>query len=1348
MKLKRIISGILATAMSLTILPSIPAKAEIGSKIYTYDGYQVEYTVQNEWTNNQSVQVTVTNTDDESILNWALKYDAKGEINGLWNGSVYKQENTSYIIKNAGYNYEIKPNQSVNFGYTLTGEALTAPDKFEMCTKRTDKTDGYNVSFNVTQDWDTGFQGAITVNNTSSAAIEGWMLSFDSNFAISGLWNGKIISSNGTSYVVANEQWTSPIQPNSSVTIGFTAAKTAGITAVAENFKLSEVVIDETTPVIIQPETPVITADAQYDSENNAININWTSTNSNGIFEVLVSEDGVNFVSVKSLVSTYSYVYTPEKKFETLYIKIKQLIDNISAESNVITVTGSGEVINWEDTTDTDNDGLPDVYETYYYNTDPQNSDTDGDGLPDGYEVSCLDTDPTLTDTDKNGVSDANEDFDNDNLTNIKEYELGADPKSNDTDTDGLFDGDEVSLGTDLLNSDTDNDGLLDGEEGNNGIFFAKYNVYFNPLNPDTNGNGIFDGQEPIENQTVSQAVESHDGIVTNISVKMTTNDNLERNLSVESVYNVDVLSTDVVGLIGDPFDFNVSTEFKQATLTFTIDTNKLGDVSIEDLLFLYFDKENQNYQELETVVDISTNTVSMTTTHFSQYMVVNRNEWFAVWSGNPYIDMGFNNLPNQPNASGHITRFPSSKSEALEYSKTYGDSNYLLIDSNSLTWEQAQEYCESYGGHLVTITTAGESAFINSLISVGTRYEYWIGGIWDANCQPVWANGEPFVNDIATIQDKWGSNQSGYLVTGSGYSNHWMKGRITQPLSWYIGIGYICEWDKTVTLLDSDMDKFPDIYETKGLMLANGMKIQTNPLKIDTDDDGLIENQEILPEMKIVPIVDQIFPVEHVSYKYYFIMISNPTLKDSDYDGIDDNKDTDPQDNSFSGKLNYSRNKKSLSSDVEFTVNYRNFFNNNQNYSEKLSVLSSLFAADIYDGTYVSVTDGTSGGSDDPTSIGKLFGLSDVEDIKIEAKDYVVDKDDLSEIIIGHRLVEYKGVKREVIILSIRGTNGTNAEWSSNFDVGADTTDYTNATGSHPQWTNKDNHKGFDVTANRILDKVNNYLSRYQISDSTPKSILIVGHSRGAAIANLLGTHFENNPNYLSYTYTFAAPNTTTAENTSSYKTIFNIVNDDDIIPALPLEKWGFNKYGVTKSISIKLHYENKRFSRQQGTWEWLVGEDYNNDGGTQRTLECFSKISKSRNDLYELDFSSDGKVYENNTGHSTYEGAEKELEKLTKELENEKLLKFCKLKIVGSEFLTSYHVEVNYCPAYLMQSLSNMTTSVGPTLGRDVKGKYRSAKASFVASSGKAICGGMEDPHLTITYYLIAHNNFVNKV
>ncbi len=317
MKFKRIISRILAAAMSLAIIPTIPAAAETGSKIYAYDGYQVEYTVQNEWESNQSVQVTVTNTDDEPILNWALKYDAEGAISGLWNGCVYTEENTGYIIKNAGYNYDIQPNQSINFGYTLTGKDLTVPDKFEMCTKRVDKTDGYNVAFNITQDWDTGFQGTITVNNTSSEAIEGWMLSFDSNFTIGDLWNGRIVSSNGTSYVVANQQWTSPIQPNSSATIGFTATKSAGTTASTQNFKLSEVVINN-----IVSDCSKIFATTDYYSDGLNINFEWQCLSNKGIFNILMSSDNKNFISIFNASNVYEYLYTISDCKDILYFKV------------------------------------------------------------------------------------------------------------------------------------------------------------------------------------------------------------------------------------------------------------------------------------------------------------------------------------------------------------------------------------------------------------------------------------------------------------------------------------------------------------------------------------------------------------------------------------------------------------------------------------------------------------------------------------------------------------------------------------------------------------------------------------------------------------------------------------------------------------------------------------------------------------------------------------------------------------------------------------------------------------------------------------------------------------------
>lgn len=81
-------------------------------------------------------------------------------------------------------------------------------------------------------------------------------------------------------------------------------------------------------------------------------------------------------------------------------------------------------------------------------------------------------------------------------------------------------------------------------------------------------------------------------------------------------------------------------------------------------------------------------------------------------------------------------------------------------------------------------------------------------------------------------------------------------------------------------------------------------------------------------------------------------------------------------------------------------------------------------------------------------------------------------------------------------------------------------------------------------------------------------------------------------------------------------------------------------------------------------------------------------------------------------------------------------------KLNKSSKKFISIFLIIVIF-PAYLMQVLANMTTSVGPILGRDVSGKYAWAKSSFVMSSGKLIMGGITDPHLPITYYLIANGN-----
>jgi spore coat protein A len=89
------------------------------------------------------------------------------------------------------------------------------------------------------------------------------------------------------------------------------------------------------------------------------------------------------------------------------------------------------------DCTDTDADGLSDVFETNILLTDPRNKDTDGDGLADGYDgVVPAGTIAGGVDANGDGFVDG-------------EQTLGTDASKEDTDGDRLSDGLEVANGSD-----------------------------------------------------------------------------------------------------------------------------------------------------------------------------------------------------------------------------------------------------------------------------------------------------------------------------------------------------------------------------------------------------------------------------------------------------------------------------------------------------------------------------------------------------------------------------------------------------------------------------------------------------------------------------------------------------------------------------------------------------------------------------------------------------------------------------------------------------------------------------------------------------------------------------------
>ena len=465
---------------------------------------------------------------------------------------------------------------------------------------------------------------------------------------------------------------------------------------------------------------------------------------------------------------------------------------------------------------------------------------------------------------------------------------------------------------------------------------------------------------------------------------------------------------------------------------------------------------------------------------------------------------------------------------------------------------------------------------------------------------------------------------------------------------------------------------------------------------------------------------------------------------------------DTMPASKNYQGTMYYTTtNGDSKSCNIDFVVDYRALIDGNNNvYSKNLSKLSILFASDIYDDLYVKLTSGATGGNDTVTTFGTLLGLENVKNYNITGSSYDVDKDDVTQFVVGHKNVVYNGVVREIIIVSVRGTNATNEEWSSNFDVGADTSEYYGIMGeSHPHWKDKNNHKGFDVATNRVYDRLIEYINDY-VDSGAQKSILITGHSRGAAIANILSKMFSDKSDYRTYGYTFAAPNTTTASSASNYKNIFNVVNTDDIITYLPLAEWGFTKYGVTKTISVAESYESAlpyTLTATKNSFEWFLDEfDYNPDSGTQDTLATFTKLATCREELYLLDTAEDGTVEIGN--YSTSADAEAKRSDWETALKNEKLFKFCKMTIYSKTTTgifggTKYYLTITYTPAYFMQLLSDVTTGDCDMLERvpKLKGKYMDAAKAFALSSGKLFVGGMEHPHMQPTYYLIARNDFL---
>ena len=149
-----------------------------------------------------------------------------------------------------------------------------------------------------------------------------------------------------------------------------------------------------------------------------------------------------------------------------------------------------------------------------------------------------------------------------------------------------------------------------------------------------------------------------------------------------------------------------------------------------------------------------------------------------------------------------------------------------------------------------------------------------------------------------------------------------------------------------------------------------------------------------------------------------------------------------------------------------------------------------------------------------------------------------------------------------DFFLVSIRGSYGS--EWLSDLNLG-DAESYG---------MDAIDHEGFTRSAREIVDDLTARITEEAGLDGTDDiALLFTGHSRGAATANIAAAYADEMSQGLRvlapfesiYCYTFATPGVTPSGNASDslYGNIFNILNPSDMVPRLPLESWGYERYG-----------------------------------------------------------------------------------------------------------------------------------------------------------------------------------------
>ena len=379
-----------------------------------------------------------------------------------------------------------------------------------------------------------------------------------------------------------------------------------------------------------------------------------------------------------------------------------------------------------------------------------------------------------------------------------------------------------------------------------------------------------FQGKEDVI-ETLKRLEFEDNGEVNAVSVSFSDGRDAS-NVRIREIDSDDLIYT-TTGLKGPAVSITTKEDFDTATIAFDYNPNGLGGTNPSDLMVGWYNTDLDRIELLESKVNTAEHTVSVETTHFSEYILVDSKEWYDVWQRGQTIVRDTDrdgNYAENFNVQLIMDCSDSMTSDMISRSQTV---IYEFIERLS---DDDKFSVVHFGTNASTVISCDRKGDIDmndvrqQVMSKKESGSTYYGKALQECINNMDFNDPDYTNIIVFLTDGDPSDKNGYInllnelafndvriaAVGLETETSYLK-ELAERTNGQCLYAYNTE---TLDLLyesiqgslmgveatDTDDDGIPDLIEMTGMKTRFGTIVKTDPTKKDTDGDGLYDSEEM----------------------------------------------------------------------------------------------------------------------------------------------------------------------------------------------------------------------------------------------------------------------------------------------------------------------------------------------------------------------------------------------------------------------------------------------------------------------------------------------------------------------